>query len=491
MSDSVSLNELWTAQDRRNAVLALRLAFIAAAPGVLTGILIMTASITITRYVQMVLYIPAVLMGLRIWCRSTSFARSVPVLASVLIVWVGYAYASPQSIDGLEFIAQVTVVLPVAALIVECGAWMLCARTFVYANIPVLIAIFLVEYQKHGTDLFLGIHRFGLVYIEEEGRMVANPNAIGGQFAFVAVLALALVLRTGTARARQLAGRHPKGVSLAWPVVFAFASLLTGSRGASAALTAGTGTLLLGGLKSQRPSRVRDLLMIGMLAASLLVTLATTNAFAIFAPWRTLTARWGVVENVDTVGNRTVIWEAAYRAWKDNSVRTILGTGTGAAPMVLGQYCDDASPRDGHYLKSSHSVYVEWGLSFGLVGLIPALAMLFSTVRRARRLDRLDGTSTRQAILICIGLWAAVACIHRHPSSLAIGSLMLAMLSDPPAAKRKPGRRLSAEVAEPTPTPHRTCVGGAVPCGAARTDPCHPPATALTAAHAEICGGTP
>lgn len=483
MGDTYPLNDLRQAQARKNAVLALKLAFIAAAPGVLAGIVMMTASITITRYIQMVLFLPAMFMGARIWCRSTSFARSMPVVACVLMVWIGYMYASPQSIEGLEFIAQVTVVLPVAALIVECGAWMLCARTYVYANVPVLITLFVVEYQRHGLDLFLGVHRFGLVYIEEEGIMVANPNAIGGQFAFVAVLALAVVLRTGASRARQLAGRLPKGFSLAWPMIFAFSCLLTGSRGASAALGVGTGTLLMGGMKSQHPSRIRDLLMVMVLAASLLATLAATNVFAMFTPWRTLAERWVSSENVDTVGNRTLIWRTAYDAWKAESFRMVLGTGTGAAPMVLGHYCADATPRGGQYVKSSHSVYVEWGLSFGLVGLIPAICLVLAMLWRARRLDRLDGTSTRLAILLCAGLWAAVSCIHRHPSSLATGSLILAMLSDLPAKRPRSRPRPPAAACEPARPPLRARVW--------ETAPACPAATSLAATRSELCGGRP
>jgi len=434
MSQVAAAAEFPQAKASAAAILALRLAFIAAAPGVLTGIVSTTANIPITRYIQMLLYMPAVVLGIGIWCRSKSFARSAPVVSCVLLSWVGFLYASPQWSEGVEFIAQVTILLPVAALIVETGAWMTCARTFIYANAAVLALLFWIEYQKHGLSLFLGMHRFGCIYTEDFDQVIANPNSVGGQLAFVAVLSLALFVRAGRPRPQTTGVRPAKGVGVGWPLLYSLFCLLTASRGSFTALLAATATLLVGSVRSQRPSRYRDLGAFSIVAAAVLATLVSSG---LFAPWELLSQRWKQTDNVATVGDRAEIWWDAYCAWRVDPVRSVIGTGTGAAPVVLGQFNTHTMINDGHVVRGTHSAYVEWGLSFGLLGLLPGIWLLGAMGRRALAMDQRDGSSTRTAILICVGVLAAVSEVHRWPSSLAVGSLVLAMLSDPPGSSRK------------------------------------------------------
>jgi O-antigen ligase len=434
MNRPATMNDLQHAQARDRALVALRLAFIAAAPGILTGVLGSTMSMPLTRYIQMVLYMPAVILGVRVWCQGRSFARSAPVLACVLLSWVGFLYASPQWSEGVEFIAQVTIVLPVAALVVETGAWAMCARTFIYANIPVLAFLFWIEYQKHGLNLFLGVHRFGSIYTEEYDRVITNPNGVGSQFAFVAVLTLAMFLRAGKSRPQVAGARQSKGIGVGWYLVFSVFCLLTASRGAFLSLLAATAMLLLGSVRSQRASRYRDLVAFSIVAGSVLLTVVSSG---LFTPWELLSERWQQTDNVASVGNRAEIWEDAYHAWRSDPVRSVIGAGTGAAPVLLGQYNAHTTINDGYEVRGSHSTYVEWGLSFGLLGLVPGIGLMGAMARRALAMDRRDGSSTRTAILICVGVWAAVSEVHRCPSSLAVGSLVLAMLSERPGSRRQ------------------------------------------------------
>jgi hypothetical protein len=50
---------------------------------------------------------------------------------------------------------------------------------------------------------------------------------------------------------------------------------------------------------------------------------------------------------------------------------------------------------------------------------------------RARALDVRDGAVNRQAILLCLLLYAATVVLFRQPGWMAVGALVLAMLSEP------------------------------------------------------------
>ena len=141
-------------------------------------------------FVDLALYIPAVLLGAWYWWKGRSFASSWPVITCVLLVWAGLAYAGNSESDrGFLIAALLTIVLPVAALIVEERSWLLCAKTYVIANAAAMAAALWYEMNGDITNPFYVMNRFGFLWARDGVTQTANPNQVGGQLAFAAVIA--------------------------------------------------------------------------------------------------------------------------------------------------------------------------------------------------------------------------------------------------------------------------------------------------------------
>ena len=228
------------------------------------------------------------------------------------------------------------------------------------------------------------------------------------------MLALAIYLRAGSAAARKLPGRRPRKISAA--LVASLHRDLPLDRFAQARwwpCSPAPAGWRLARCRIQGESRARDLVLVSFLGVSILSMLALSS---VRLPWEILEARWKNVQNVAALGNRVPIWEDAYRAWLADPMRTLFGAGTGAAQTTLGQFNAAAMVTDdGTLLRGTHSAYVEWGLSFGLFGMVPGLYLLLTMARCARQLDARDGGSLRQAILLSVLLWGGATPVFLAP----------------------------------------------------------------------------
>lgn len=427
---------------------ALQLAFVAAAFQIVLPKLFSELRIDVFRFFDLLLFLPAAWLGMGSLWRLRTFARSGAVVACVVLAWVGVFYANTASHRGYLIAAYFTLGLPIAALVVEERSWWRCARTYVLANLAMLVTVCWLESDQH-NGFFTTFLRLGYLR-SDDGTRWSSPDKLGGQLALAAVLALVLYLRHGTGR-RAATNQTDWSVHLVSFAVLSLGVVLTASRGAFVAWGAGVGLMMLQAARIRDRNRARDLALGILVGFALLVFVAVDSQYG---PWQRLKARLGARDEIWTLCGRTEIWTAAYEAWTSDWQTTLFGTGTGRADEAMGNY-DRLSVEDdyGNLRRNAHSLYVEWILSFGVVGLILGGYLCWAMLREARRLDRAEGVSARQAILACVGLFAMTAIVHRWPGWFASSALILAMLTD----RRSPARPspAAARAAPPAVPPGR------------------------------------
>ncbi len=385
------------------------------------------------------LCLPAAVLGSASWLMQRSFARSWQVVVCVALAWVGLLYAFEiEKNRGIVAASYLALALPIAALIVEHRCWWFCAKVYVLANVAAMLLAMWFEYQTYGSSAAGVLYRFGFLLSSDGSLRLSNPNEVGGQLAFASVLAFLLYLRDGElAKGQPGGGRHATGVgpsrfNLGWTVLLSMGCLLTASRGAFAAWLGGMGLLWFWGTRWQHSQRLRDLVGItGVLLAGTLFVAAVTE----FAPWESLQSRFSGGEECLTASGRTIIWRGAFYTWRSNPRYMLIGTGTGVAPEALGRFwrlTDDDGVTPGSV--DAHNAFVEWGLSFGLVGMAAGICLMVTMWRTAHRLDRRGRTVGRQAMLLCFCAASMTFVTFYQLLFVAAGALILASLSQPAAA---------------------------------------------------------
>ncbi|MBN2477083.1 MAG: O-antigen ligase family protein [Pirellulales bacterium] len=375
--------------------------------------------------------VPAVTLGAASWWSVASFARSRLIVACALIAVAGMFYATePENHRGFVGLSYILMTLPIAALIVENRCWWLCAKVYVYANALALSLALYFEYWVHGITMLGDLHRLGFLRSSDGAYRLANPNVVGGQLAFASVLAFIMYLKAGSSQseARKAAVGLQK-FSLAWTLFLSLGCILTASRGAFVAWLGGMGPLLFWGTRSQKSYKVRDLVGFGTVLALLMLFASIAVGFT---PWGSLQGRFDSQKEIVTGSGRTLIWKYAFDTWRTNPQYWLVGTGTGTAPEALGRHLG-LTQGDGYTPAAldAHNAFVEWGLSFGLFGAATGICMLVTVCRRARHMDRRDGTINRQVILLCFCLTSMNYVTFYQQFFVAAGALILSSLSAP------------------------------------------------------------
>jgi len=454
-------------------------------------------------------YAPAFLLGMMYWLHRPSFPRSRPVLAFAAVPIVGLTYASFAGGNTPLVVAAFLVMgIPIAAMITAHRWWIPAARIFVLANAAALLLILHLDYVAHSGSWGRILVRFGYTYLQD-GEASTNPNQVGGQFALAAVMGMILFLRSGRAAPKSVASSDalpeaidrrdfagcipPVGraagtaasnvpfgparsaswglsdygarrvagsgavraaafdwVSLSAAGLSALGCILTGSRGAGLALLASFGVLLLADARFQSGGRQRDLVAVGLVTLWL-------GALAVFLsginPLERIQTRLMGSESVSvrSLGSRLPIWENAFRAWTADVTRILIGTGTGQADRAVGQLDDGATPSEhGDYLRNCHNMFIEWLLSFGILGLVPGGWFYLACWRQASLLDRAEGTCSRRTLLLATTLFGMTAVLYRHFHWVLTSAWLLAFL-DP--ASLGAGMASPARSAEPAEIP--------------------------------------
>lgn len=471
--------------------LALILAFIGAGTGIIIQKVCEHLNLEPFPFLDLILCIPAVLLGTWSWLKTPSFARSWPVVACVLAVWFGIIHADATASNRRFLIAAyLTTPLPLAALIVEQRAWWLCAKTFVFVSVIVLaIATWFECDLSQGTIAFPD--RLGTLR-NASGVPLSNPNQMAGQLAAASVLASLLFLhgspRNGRVAVASLA-RHTRRY-LTSSILLGLGCFLTASRGGFVAWFTGTSVLFLFGTKGLPINRLRDLVALAGMLFALSLFIATAAGLA---PWERIQNRF-IGENagsIGTFGGRQEIWSSAFRVWLSDPVSFFIGAGTGIAEERIGELLPETAVSDqyGQSRRSVHNAFFEWLASLGLLGIIPGTCMLLMMFHRAYQWDSREGTMARVALLLTISLYSCTSVSYREHGWLAIASLILAMLSPSPRANggravRPPCHTKQASIPplhrRPMPTGSQPCVPRTLGYGIHRPHESSPPSDAST-----------
>ena len=147
-----------------------------------------------------------------------------------------------------------------------------------------------------------------------------------------------------------------------------------------------------------------------------------------------LRKRFSDVNELMTLSDRTPIWSYTWDILTSDPKTLLFGVGTGSVDKVLGA-------RDVHVLgaklgsegivrRNVHNAFLEWIVSYGFVGFLFGGLLLYVLVERAWILDRRHSTAFRRALVLFFLLNAVVSVVYRSYIWPALGSYLLAALTD-------------------------------------------------------------
>ena len=381
-------------------------------------------------FVDLAFMLPAVLLGGVYWWKGQSYASRWPVVLCILLVWLSLFYpGNTERMRGLYIGVLLTIPLPLAALVVEKRAWLFCAKVYVWANTAAVLMAFWFE-SRSESSLGVALGRFGFLVSDNGVDHTGNPNQVGGQLGFAAVLAFILYLKDGEeSKDKDRTSRFPN-VYLLVMIVLSITVMLTASRGAFAAWFPAVALLFALGTGGIAMSRLKDLVALSIAGVLVVMILSTAGQST---PWDQLNKRFGNRRTSGSLSGRSEIWVDALEAWQSHPDYIWRGTGIGMADDVLGRFSNYAKDdgEGGLLRKNCHNGFVEWMLSFGLVGIAAGVCLAGSMLYQALRLDMRDRNVARIALLSCSAIFALTSVSYRHECWTASSALALAMLTEP------------------------------------------------------------
>lgn len=446
-----------------------------------------------------IIYAPAVALGTLSWLTRPSPLSHWSIVLITAIPMVGLLYGeSPSLLTSAVIVFYILSGPAIASLIVEYKRWTWTARWTVVVNALVVFVVFYLTYRTYHGSLYHTFIKFGYLPLEDQ-TFGANPNQMGGQFAFASVLGLVLFFRSGRSNSSEhrapsqkmrsnnlerpsaLHWSHPQNPLLFanrpigeeaetkrqvfrfgkadWLVLLAtvittVGCLMTGSRGGALSLFVGSSIVMFGSVGLQPLHRLRDLM-----AASALFLLAAVLLTAVLGinPIPRLIARFMGEEmtTVVTAGNRLSIWENVIRAWTRDPGRFLAGAGTGGADFALGELDPGATWHDSGLLRRNcHNAFLEWLLSYGIIGSAPGLLFVIFLVSRAVQLDRIEQTTLRIGLLTALFAFAMTSVNYRDLCWPIEASLVLAFLYEQ-GHHRETGSEVSLGNGQRFDFPHR------------------------------------
>lgn len=335
---------------------------------------------------------------------------------------------------GAAIALRVMFVMPMAALVLRHRLWWSAAQVFVWTSALTLGVVLWHDFRVYFLRESVGVFRVGHLLAENLVTRLGDPNRIGGQLAIASLLSFALYLRDRTTPLPVRGGFRAVPYPFAWTVVFAAGLFATASRGATAAWVVGMTPMVYWALF--RSKRIR-LVKVFKTAALVLVPVVAMTYFLGGSPLTKLVHRLFGQSDIATFGSRTPIWSHGLTAWASTPRCALIGTGTGRSDELLAVYeaiwgsqrwvgLDD----EGAMHRNSHSLFIDWLLSYGVLGAVPALCLLSGLAMRFRGMDRSDGVPLRQSLLASVLILGSMAVIYRWECWLALTTLLLAATGD-------------------------------------------------------------
>jgi O-antigen ligase len=265
--------------------------------------------------------------------------------------------------------------------------------------------------------------RFGS-FESARGAVLTNRNAVAAHLAVAAIIALC----QAPAWRRW---NNPSGLLLSYGpfAILASGVILTGSRGGFLTFLASCTVALfgLGGRKRGWP------IFWSVYGA------AWSLALLVSVPNPVITRL--LAANTLSFGDRTPIWTAATTVVTSGSAELIRGTGLGGSNKALAMAAPDIreiqAGVDGISRVNAHNGYVDWIVSFGVVGAVIAVFTLMFLGWRAITRDMLQGKHMGQALLTAF-LFASITGVpYGSAYSIAAGAIFLGYLARPSGAEHR------------------------------------------------------
>lgn len=368
-------------------------------------------------YLDRVLCLPALFLGLMSWCRVRTFAHKWQTIACVVFSLVGVLFTDyTERGRGMLVFAGIATSLPIAALIVELRATRWCAQVFIAGALVNILFMVVLLGGVVGLD-----NRFGFLVLNDV--RLSDPNELATQMGLSAVLIISLMQHLRRSQNGTIGKRSGNGIWLLPMLgILCVGILLTASRSGILSLAL---VMILFAFSKTTKVAYRVLICLSLCLVSFWAV-GTNNDIA---------RRFQESHNTYNLGDRMPIWQEAFRIIDSDSRYYWFGVGTGGAEKALAESRSfDTSSRlgeDGLFRKATHNSYVEWFLTHGLVGLIIAGCLTVATLRTAWQLDKYDRSADRRILLAYCAVISMVTALYRTPFATPLCALVLAVLSGP------------------------------------------------------------
>ncbi len=368
------------------------------------------------------LCLPAVACSIRYWTVARLSAIPPIMLVACLLMLLGVTWVDKTEFGrGAVIAVSAAISIPIGILLHQLNRCRLMAKIFI-ATSAVHFAVALAHADGN-------IARLGTIHVDELGR-VGNSNAFGGQMAIAAILSVLLFLSPESHQGRASEVRISTRIYwVAIAFVFYAAVLMSASRGASICVGVTTIAILL----YNRITTAKLFLSCAIGFASLFLLAADSVIL------ENLRTRFQNQDELGSFGDRLPIWEAAYESLWDHPRFIWIGMGTGGVEKVLAthNYLHSVMGEDGVRRRATHNSYIEWILSYGMVGLVIGAGLVVAMIRRARWWDKQRQSCERSAILLYALLFSMSTCVYRLLYIGPVAAMMVALLMGASLARPK------------------------------------------------------
>ena len=378
--------------------------------------------ISMLPYLDLLVFLPGTLVGGWHLLSQKYRLELLPIGVLCFLLLAGVTWTKPTEIGrALLLIASFGVTLSLSGLTSRREEWMHGAHIYLWSTAFSVVVLF-TNWLNQGNP------RFGALY-NRVGTRILEPNVTAIHLGFACLLILTIAF-SAEKRLWSLSG----SAHLLLLPVFVGAFLLTGSRGAFFALI---GSLLVMIFWIQGRTLNKFVLYSAYaLVWSAVLLVVTPNP---------IRARL-TLANVETVGDRLPIWTTGIEVVLSAERMLVLGAGTGGAAEAIAAYNPQLAISrvgdDGILRANAHSGYVEWLVSFGLVGIIVALVVSISLLARASRVDRGQPLAFGMSLIAFFFITSFSLIAYRlGPVSIACGALTLGYLYYQRDENNSPPRR--------------------------------------------------
>jgi O-antigen ligase len=387
-------------------------------------------------YPQILFCAPAVALGIATLLGHTSVSVGFthPLSLVLALMVAGLAWVDRSEIGrGLLITASALCAFSIAPCLARYKASWFCIKCFILTSALSLLFVFVMS---RGDAGFGSLGSFGTL-ADADGSLVSNANDFAGQMALACALC-GLGLLTGS-----LDALFSRPLYLLMMLSFALAVLLSASRSSIIALAIMALVLLIYSPVTRRHVLLSAAVIASFVTILLIVYLLSSTVSDVAEK---ALSRF-TDDTVSTLGDRVTIWSAAPMIVSQHPAALVIGLGTGGVDKGLGAFATTQEGsllgKDGIPRHFSHNTYVEWFLSYGIVGCIPALGFLLYSVKAIHSERDRDARVLMIMLFVYFNVWSIGTVAYRAPYIIGIESVYMTALLSPKEGCRVTSKRVS------------------------------------------------